>query len=245
MEQGFIFDYGGTLDTGGCHWGRHIWHAYERAGVPVDEALYREAYVYAERALAREPLIRPDFTFYDTLQTKLAIQFRYLQEHGLQGDVETMSAAVLADLYSITLQHTAHSRDVLSRLAEHFPLVLVSNFYGNIHTVLREFRLDGLFQHVIESAVVGVRKPDPRIFTLGVEALGLRPEEVIVVGDSLDKDILPARQAGCQAVWLRGEQWTDIPAAAIPPVRIITDLKELLSAVSSLQITQIHTDLSL
>lgn len=44
--EGYIFDYGGTLDTGGCHWGRRIWHAYERAGVPVGEELFREAYVY-------------------------------------------------------------------------------------------------------------------------------------------------------------------------------------------------------
>ena len=229
--RGFICDYGGTLDTGGCHWGQHIWHAYERALVPVPEALYREAYVHAERTLAHQPLIRPDFTFHETLRTKLAIQFRYLQEHGLQGDADAMSTAVLGDLYTCTLQHTAHSCNVLSRLADNYPLVLVSNFYGNIHAVLHEFRFEGLFQEVIESAVVGVRKPDHRIFTLGVEALGLRPEEVVVVGDSLDKDIIPARQAGCQAVWLQGEQWTEIPAAAIPPIPIIQDLKELLSPV--------------
>lgn len=227
--NGFILDYGGTLDTGGCHWGQHIWHAYERAAVPVSEALYREAYVHAERTLAHEPLIRPDFTFHETLRTKLAIQFRHLQEHGLQGDADAMIAVVLEDLYACTIQQTAHSRNVLSRLAENYPLVLVSNFYGNIHTVLREFRLNDLFQHVIESAVVGVRKPDPRIFSLGVEALRLHPDQITVVGDSLDKDIRPALQAGCQAVWLKGEQWNPIPADDIPPVRIITDLSELLS----------------
>ena len=226
---GFIFDYGGTLDTGGCHWGQHIWHAYERAGIPVAEALYREAYVHAERTLAREPHIQPNFTFYDTLRTKLAIQFRYLSEQGLLGDVEVMRSAVLEDLYAQTMRHTAHSREVLLCLAERCPLVLVSNFYGNIHTVLHEFHFDGLFRHVIESAVVGVRKPNPQIFTLGVEALEMQLEEVTVVGVSLDKDILPALQAGCQAVWLRGEQWTAEPSSAIPPVRIITDLCDLLS----------------
>ena len=48
MVKGYIFDYGGTLDTGGNHWGKVIWHAYERVGVPVDEALFREAYVHGE-----------------------------------------------------------------------------------------------------------------------------------------------------------------------------------------------------
>ena len=129
-------------------------------------------------------------------------------------------------LYADVCRHTAHSRKVLQQLPQ--PKVLVSNFYGNIATVLREFGLGGLFLSVVESAVVGVRKPDPRIFTLGVEALGLHPGEVVVVGDSIDKDIVPARQAGCQTVWMRGEQWTDAPVNDSAAHRVINDLSELL-----------------
>ena len=73
------------------------------------------------------------------------------------------------------------SRPVVEHLARRFPLVLVSNFYGNIHTILRDFRLE-YFQAVVESAVVGVRKPDPQIFRLGVEALGL-PAEVDIFNE--------------------------------------------------------------
>ena len=107
-------------------------------------------------------------------------------------------------------------------------MVLVSNFYGNIAVVLQEFGFEGLFQHIIESAVVGIRKPDPRIFTLGVEALGLTPEEVTVVGDSMDKDIIPAKKAGCHTVWFKGEGWTDDPVDESIPDKIITDLNELI-----------------
>ena len=35
MARGLIFDYGGTLDTKGCHWGKVLWHAYEQSHVPV------------------------------------------------------------------------------------------------------------------------------------------------------------------------------------------------------------------
>ena len=107
-------------------------------------------------------------------------------------------------------------------------MVLVSNFYGNIATVLREFSLDGIFQHIVESAVVGIRKPDPRIFTLGVEALGLDPSEIVVVGDSIDKDIIPARQAGCHTVWIKGEGWTDAPVDESQAERVINSLSELV-----------------
>lgn len=221
MIKGYIFDYGGTLDTGGHHWGKVIWHAYERQQVPVSEAQFREAYVHGERTLGKNPIIQPDFTFRQTLEKKLQLQLEFLHQ-------EYYLSPLLDDLYSRTQAETRKSREVLLRLKEQYPMVLVSNFYGNIQTVLGEFGLDGVFSQIIESAVVGVRKPDPRIFSLGVEALGLKPDEVVVVGDSIDKDIVPARQAGCHTVWFRGEGWTDDPVDESLPDRIITDLRELL-----------------
>ena len=221
MIKGYIFDYGGTLDTGGHHWGKVIWHAYERQQVPVSEAQFREAYVHGERTLGKNPIIQPDFTFRQTLEKKLQLQLEFLHQ-------EDYLSPRLDDLYSRTQAETRKSREVLLRLKEQYPMVLVSNFYGNIQTVLGEFGLDGVFSQIIESAVVGVRKPDPRIFSLGVEALGLKPDEVVVVGDSIDKDIVPARQAGCHTVWFRGEGWTDDPVDESLPDRIITDLRELL-----------------
>ncbi|MGN1252333.1 MAG: HAD family hydrolase, partial [Muribaculaceae bacterium] len=76
------------------------------------------------------------------------------------------------------------------------------------------------FKGVIESAVVGVRKPDPAIFMLGVVALGLKPEEVLVVGDSLRKDILPARSIGCHTAWIKGRGWDAAEDAAADPAQI-------------------------
>lgn len=228
MIKGYIFDYGGTLDTGGHHWGKVIWHAYERQQVPVSETLFREAYVYGERTLGKNPIIQPDFTFRQTLEKKLQLQLEYIEDKKEEFKSENYLQLVLADLYQHTCEETARSIEVLLKLKERYPMVLVSNFYGNIQTVLREFGLDGIFSKIIESAVVGIRKPDPRIFTLGVEALGLKPEEVIVVGDSIDKDIIPARDAGCHTVWFKGEGWTDDPVDETIPEKIVTDLSQLI-----------------
>lgn len=221
MTKGYIFDYGGTLDTGGQHWGKVLWHAYERQQVPVTEHQFREAYVHAERMLGKNPIIQPDYTFRRTLEEKVRIEMEYLHTEGF-------AEAVVADLYQRTLAETAHSREVLLQLRDRYPMVLVSNFYGNIAVVLHEFGFDGIFGQIIESAVVGVRKPDPQIFVLGVDALGLLPEEVVVVGDSIDKDIIPATNAGCQTVWFKGEGWTNDPVDESIPGRVITDLSELL-----------------
>ena len=228
MTAGLIFDYGGTLDTGGQHWGQALWHAYERHHVPVTEAQFREAYVHAERTLGRNPIIRPDFTFRQTLEKKLQLQLEFLELEN-----EEYGETILDDLYERTVEQTSKSRKVLQALkGRGLPMVLVSNFYGNMPVVLREFGFDGLFLQVIESAVVGIRKPDPHIFLLGVEALGLKPEEVTVVGDSLDKDIIPAQEAGCQTAWLRGEGWTPEPYKRdCPHCETIDSLDELLEMI--------------
>lgn len=220
-SRAYIFDYGGTLDTGGCHWGKVLWHAWQQAGVPADELLFREAYVYAERSLARNVEIQPDFTFRQTLDAKLRLELDYV------GCLEYRER-VLDIVYQQTLRHTAHSVAVLRQLAARAPLALVTNFYGNIHAVLDEMGFSGLFRHVVESAVVGVRKPDPRIFSLGVEALCVPAADVVVVGDSIGKDILPARSIGCKTIWLRGEQWTAEPVDETIPDAVIADLQELV-----------------
>ena len=227
MLKGYIFDYGGTLDTGGQHWGKVIWHAYEHLQVPVSETDFRDAYVHAERTLGKNPIIQPDFTFYKTLETKIRLQLEYLQTSYIT-PLTSYILPLTSHLSEATVAETSKSREVLLSLKKQYPMVLVSNFYGNIATVLKEFKLDGIFDTIIESAVVGVRKPDPQIFTLGVEALGMQPDEVVVVGDSMDKDIIPASKAGCHTVWFKGEGWTNDPVDESPAGKVITDLTQLL-----------------
>ena len=233
MIKGYLFDYGATLDTAGCHWGKMLWHAYEEIGVPVVEQDFRDAYVNAERRIDRENVVTADFTFYCTLSVKLQFQLDYLIENGkLQASEQQTKewhSKLLETLYSRVKVITAHSCEVLEELRKlNFPMVLVSNFYGNVETVLEEFGFSTFFKTVIESARVGIRKPDPRIYELGVKALGLAPEEVVVVGDSFPKDILPAKTIGCKAYWFKGEGWKDENYDESIPDRVITDIREVI-----------------
>lgn len=208
--KGLIFDYGGTIDTDGVHWSEVLWQAYQKEEIPVTKSDFLDAYVYAERQLATNPVILPTDTFLAVLRAKTDLQTRYLVENGLWQTDELIrrpdSEHIALDCYACVLSVLRTNREVIRRLSGKYPLALVSNFYGNIHSVLADFRLD-CFRHVIESSVVGVRKPNPEIFTLGVNALGLKPEEVAVVGDSYTKDIIPAHQIGCTTVWLQGTPW--------------------------------------
>ena len=237
--KGYIFDFGGTLDTNGCHWGKFIWHAYERQHVPVNWEQFREAYIFAEQQLGKNAIILPTDSFRQTLDKKLRREMERLVTQGYWYssplEVERLHAAVLDDLYSRVCEHVTCGREVLLRLKPQYPLVLCSNFYGNLTEVLKEFQLDGLFQDVVESAVVGIRKPDVRIYELALRSLGgvEAAADVVVVGDSLKNDIRPARQIGCQAIWLKGEPWdseaSDNSASYSDEAdRVITNILDLI-----------------
>ena len=230
--NGLIFDYGATLDTCGCHWGQMIRHAYERNAIPVTEEQFREAYVFAERTLGTNPIIQSRYTFYKTLQIKIRIEMEFIKDQNYwnpsEAELDNAIVAVVDDLYAKVKDYTHQSVELLTALKKKYRMVLVSNFYGNISVVLHEFGFDGMFEKIIESAVVGIRKPDPRIYMLGVETLQMKPEEVVVIGDSFKKDIIPAKKIGCSAIWIKGETWTDENNDESLPDTIITDLKQLI-----------------
>lgn len=230
--KGIIFDYGGTIDSRGVHWSEVIWDGYVASGVAVDKPTFRDAYVYAERELARTRHILPHHTFYDLLLIKMRIELQWLVDGGfLTSDAVEAYAGPIADYcYDAARNSIADARPVLDSLYARFPMVLVSNFYGNVEAVLEDFDLRKYFKSIIESAVVGVRKPDPRIFELGVQALGLNPDEVLVVGDSYKKDIVPAESLGCKVAWLKGKGWTAEEDAVMHP-SIIKTLDQVLDAV--------------
>ena len=209
--EAFIFDYGGTLDSRGEHWSRVIRRGYSAAGLEPDEEHFRQAYVHGERTLARLPIVKPTDNFLELMRKKVSVELQWLDENNLLHDipVEQTCDKIARYCYDSARECVAESRAVLDAVRlKGIPMVLVSNFYGNIHSVLADFGIEGYFSEIIESAVVGVRKPDPQIFALGVNALGLPPEKVTVVGDSYSKDILPALTLGCRAIWLRGPGWT-------------------------------------
>ena len=207
--KGLIFDYGGTLDTDGTHWGRVIWSAWQEAGVAASLPEFREAYVFAERELARTRHILPQHDFSDLLSVKINIELQWLaHQNKFPADQVSVKSAEIASICNAAARKSVEAAvPVLEKLHSVYPMVVVSNFYGNLNKVLETFGIRRLFKDVIESAVVGVRKPDDAIFSLGVKALSLSPEECLVIGDSYDKDILPAQKAGCRAVLLKGLEW--------------------------------------
>ena len=105
-------------------------------------------------------------------------------------------------------------------------LALVSNWDSRLKTIAEGLGLSALVDAMVISAVAGVRKPDPRIFRVALDALGVRPEEAVHVGDVPEEDVAGAVAAGVRPVLIRRSK--KMLAAEVPPgVPVIEDLRQL------------------
>jgi putative hydrolase of the HAD superfamily len=93
--------------------------------------------------------------------------------------------------------------EALDRLREAgLRLAVVSNSDGRVEEALEAAGIRDRFDLVLDSALVGMEKPDPAIFRAALTALGIGPEEALFVGDLYDVDVVGARAAGIEAILL-------------------------------------------
>lgn len=107
-----------------------------------------------------------------------------------------------------------------------YRVAVVSNSDGTVAEALDRAGFGDLFEIVVDSTIVGIAKPDPAIFAVALEQLGLAPDQAWYVGDSHYHDMGGARAAGLAAGVL-------IDPLAIAPaghvaIRSITELPALL-----------------
>lgn len=79
---------------------------------------------------------------------------------------------------------------------------VISNSNGSVRSILAETGLAAHLHFILDSSVVGVEKPDPRIFALGLREAGVTAAEAIYVGDLYSVDVLGARAAGLDGILL-------------------------------------------
>ncbi len=215
-----IFDFGGTLDTDGVHWSEVYWEELSRAHPGLDKGACGRAFVAASERLVPELPLTGGLRA--ILEREVDLQWECLGlgggQVGRRAIVEACAARVRAKV--------EHTRGLVEGWARRRPLAVLSNFYGNLSQVLVELDLARFFSVCVDSVAVGLRKPDPAIFELTLDRLGSVATRVAMVGDSYENDIAPAKQVGCQTIWLRGRSWT-LPATTTSADRIISTLAEI------------------
>lgn len=228
MISAVLLDFGGTLDGDGLHWLDRFYAIYAGCeDIRVPRALIKEAFYEADRRLEADPTIRV-CGFAEMMRRHAACQLRHL-------GIETPAlVARLAEAFAVPAgEALRRNRAVLERLrSEGYRLGVVSNFYGNVGALCEEAGIARLLDVVLDSAVVGLRKPDPRLFATALERLGVAPADAAMVGDSFDRDVRPARALGMHAFWLAPGRASTCPDRALVDdvLESLTQLPERLAA---------------
>jgi len=106
-----------------------------------------------------------------------------------------------------------------------FRLVVLSNWDRRLLRTLKDLRLDGFFERIYISTLIGYAKPNPGAFQHILNDLKVSPHEILHVGDTLAEDILGAQQANIRAVRIdrRGRKSRSTPDK-IPVISSLTEL---------------------
>ncbi|PWI17962.1 hypothetical protein DI272_30245 [Streptomyces sp. Act143] len=135
----------------------------------------------------------------------------------------------------LSMRHFGTYPDVLpglSRLRTRFRLGVVSDAQiPFIHPEIETAGLAPFLDVVIVSAEHGIQKPDPRLFVLALDRLGVGPEEAVYVGDNIGRDIRGARAAGIRAVLVDRRGRFDAATATCRPDQVVGGLDELCGSL--------------
>ncbi len=227
-----IFDYGGTLDTGGIHWSEKFWEAYQYFKIPISKEDFGNAFVFSEKNV--QTLIKPESSLRETYRAQLLQQMKYLEnKNPLSGAYYAIIDKLVEYCHRSVINNVKKSKMILARLANDYKLGIVSNYYGNLVSVLNELGLKKYFSSIIDSKIAGVRKPDSKIISLAIDSINSNPEETIVAGDSYTNDISPSKQIGCKTIWLNVKSW-EIPLDTKDADVIVNSFNKIEEAINKL-----------
>ena len=218
-----LFDFGGTLDANGIPWKERFFRLFRDEGVELSTERFDTAFYTADDALVGG--IPITLSFRDTV---LQLARGVTQALDVQdGMLAERIAKRFVDEARTRLSTNAR---LLRSLSHRYRLGIVSNFYGNLATICHEVGLSPFLTVVVDSAQVGVAKPDPKIFLLALEQLATQPRQAVFVGDSLRRDMAGAREVGMAHIWLTPDPSSgDGPCCPKDPVvHTLEGLRELL-----------------
>ena len=218
MYQAILFDLDDTLyDL------RSYWH--ERLRLVLDLVGARHAHLNPETlasvAMSERVFIEhwPDF----------------LRRQGI--DDEVLIAETHAVFRQEWFERMALAEDaapMLMALRPHYKLGLITNGPSAIQRAkIERFGLAEYLDVLIVSGEVGVAKPDPAIFRLALEQLGVEPTEALFVGDAPEYDLRGAAAAGVPFVWMNPNE-AELPEGLARPLATIKQLGELPALLESL-----------
>ena len=205
MIKAVLFDLGGTLHKSSSPPGRDLWFAQRLIERFSDYGIKLEggAELLAGRLAINSEVYKHESEV--TLQELPSAQIwsdYYLREYGLERERIEPFAEELSFLYDYErpcVMRREHLKETMMELkAMGLHLGVISNIISRsvVRHFLAEYGIEALMDCVITSAETGIRKPSPEIFRIAEKTMGLKPEELCYVGDTISRDVIGTRNAG-------------------------------------------------
>ncbi|MEY2573200.1 MAG: putative hydrolase of the superfamily [Verrucomicrobiota bacterium] len=224
MIRAILFDMGGTLDGDGQHWLDRFVALYRSFGVTLPRERLRGAFDEAERRANLDDTIG-SANFQQMIELYVTWQLDHL---GLTSG--RLKQDLVAGFSGPVRKAVASNVELLAELAGRgFELGVVSNGCGNVEQLCADFGYTPFLSVIVDSRRVGIFKPDPAIFAYAVEKVGREPGEIMMVGDSFERDVRPSKKIGMKTAWLEGIERRDCPEPALVDLHLRT-LAELRHA---------------
>lgn len=230
MIRGLTFDVGGTLADGELNresFQAELLEYLRNLGFEVSPERYRRVMSSALRRLR------------ETREKFLEIKFEEFYSGALDGLRVPPRPEILEGVRRIYGRNfpqvpKTRVRETLRELRETYVLGVVSNSMTGVpRDFLEREGLASYFDAVILSRDVGFRKPDPKIFSIALRKLGLRPSEGVHIGNSFGEDVVGAKRAGMKTVLVgEEERWGEVGPDLT--IRSIIELPSALRRISEL-----------
>jgi HAD superfamily hydrolase (TIGR01549 family) len=211
MIKGIIFDFWGTLVENGIH------------PSPVNQVKY----ILRVRMPFRDFVTRFEESMMTTEHTDLNEAFMNVcNEFGIRDKEYVVEKLVgMWNKNELLGKPFFEVIEILNYLKEKgFKIALISNTNPTIMRVIEKHNLHKYFDAEIYSYQEGILKTNPALFQTAVERLGLANDEVIMIGDSIQTDIIGARNAGLRALLLDRMNKRDYT----PKIRNLKELRILI-----------------
>ncbi len=218
--RAILFDFGGTLDSDGEHWLDRFYALYESAGLRVPPAEIKRAFYLADGACCRNSQMAFD-GLRPLMKYHVHQQFQALNLENSAKEKELVGAFCQKSEH-----YLRRNARLLQSLRRRFRLGLVSNFYGNVGILCEEAGLNESLEVILDSTQIGMHKPGLEIFRAALSRLDLPANNVIFVGDSYERDMIPSREIGMKTIWVKGST-PRVPDDSGPVDACIANLLEL------------------
>jgi len=224
MKLKFIFfDFGGTLDSDGIHWRKRFYDIYLKNGINLTYEDFSKAFFDSDDNLHLRHNLK-NLSFDETVYLQVRDVFKYLRI-----DDEEKIKSIAKEFIDKSKNYINRNKNVLQKLKEKgIKLGVISNFYGNLESVLKSLGIYDFFDAVADSEVAGYIKPSKEIFDYAINKLNAQKEFSAMVGDSFERDIKSSHNYGIYHFYLTQEPPTE---KCCDKLYIISKTKDILNYV--------------